>query len=242
MTEQQIEVREPAARTEHTGEPPVHAELESLATSVELTLVSVLQGIALSILIPKVVGLISEGQLAKLPYIPASLLLIFMVWVAFISHALSWITWPFDLGHNLLYFLVVTSEAVLLTFLDQPGPWFLALAGFGVVMSLSYGYNLRDLRRYERRYATSSARALFAHIAADQRASLRFMAGYIAVGLFGFVALRLRPEFGLPQDLGWVVSGLIAMILPAIHVAWQFRLMAQRSKLIEHAKDEPPTL
>jgi hypothetical protein len=242
MTEKQIEMVEPAAGTERPSEPPVHAELESLATSVELTLVSILQGIALSILIPKIVGLISEGQLAKLPYIPASLLLIFMVWVAFITHALSWITWPFDLGHNLLYFLVVTSEAVLLTFLDQPGPWFLALAGFGLIMGLSYWYNLRDLRRYARRYTTPGAQALYAHIATDQRASLRFMAGYIALGLFGFIALRLRPEFGLPQDLGWVVSGLIAMILPAIHVVWQFRLMAQRSRLIEYAKGEPPTL
>jgi hypothetical protein len=238
MTEKQIEMAEPAARAEPTGEPPVYAELEALATSIELTLVSVLQGIALSILIPKVVGLIVDGQLAKLPYIPASLLLIFMVWVAFISHALSWITWPFDLGHNLLYFLVVTSEAVLLTFLDQPGPWFLALAGFGLVMGLSYWYNLGDLRRSERRYTSPEGQALYAHIAADQRTSLGFMAGYIALGLLGFVALRLRPEFGLSQELGWVVAGLIAVVLPAIHVAWQFRLVAERSKLIERAKRE----
>src|SRR5215208_1932039 len=100
-------------------------ELESLATGVELTLASVLQGIALAILVPKIVELITNGEVAKLPYIPASLLLMFMVWVMFIGHAISFITWPFDPLHNMLYFLIASSEAVLLFFLDQPVPWFL---------------------------------------------------------------------------------------------------------------------
>jgi hypothetical protein len=246
MTERERQPAEPAVNTElealatsrerQPAEPAVNTELEALATSVELTIASVLQGIALAILIPQIVGLITSGAIAKLPYIPASLLLIFIVWIAFISHAISFITWPFNLAHNLLYFLVVTSEAVLLTFLDRPAPWFLSLTGFGIVMGLSYWYNLRSLRRYERRYATPAAQALYAHLVYDQRASLGFMAGYILLGLFGYVALQLRPEFGLPQELGWAVTGMIAMVLPAIHVAWQFRLLAGRTKLIERVK------
>src|SRR5262245_53231374 len=104
-----------------------NAELEGLATSVEMTLASVLQGIALALLVPKIVELLTGGELAKLPYIPASLLLLFMVWVMFIGHAISFITWPFDPLHNLLYFLIVSSEAVLLVLLDKPAQWFLSL-------------------------------------------------------------------------------------------------------------------
>jgi hypothetical protein len=214
------------------------ADLESLATGIELTLASVLQGIAMAILIPKVAELIVGGEVAKLPYIPASLLLIFIVWVAFVVHSLSFITWPFDLTHNLLYFLVVTAETVLLSFLDQPAPWFLALAGFGLVMGINHWYNLRLLRRYQRRYTTPARQALYGHIAADQRTSLAFMAGYIVVGLFCAGVLRLQPEFGLPEELGWVIAGLVGVLLPAIHVAWQFRLVAERSKLIAQAKRE----
>jgi hypothetical protein len=214
------------------------SDLESLATGIELTLASVLQGIAMAILIPRVADLIVGGEVAKLPYIPASLLLIFVVWVAFVMHSLSFITWPFDLTHNLLYFLVVTAETVLLTFLDRPAPWFLALAGFGLVTGINHWYNLRLLRRYEHRYATPAGRVLYAHIAADQRTSLGFMAGYIVVGLFCAGVLRLQPEFGLPEELGWVVAGLVGVILPALHVAWQFRLVAERSKLIEQNKRE----
>jgi len=219
-----------------------NAELESLATSVELTLASVLQGIALAILVPKIVELISNGELAKLPYIPASLLLIFMVWVMFIGQAISFITWPFDPLHNMLYFLIVSSEAVLLFFLDKPGPWFLALVGLGLLLGFSCWYNQGLLRRNASRYVSADARKLYAHIMDEQRVGLQFMVGYCLVGLAGFAALQLRPDLGMAQELGWVITGLGAMALPLINVIWQARMMAQRARLIERAKANPVTL
>jgi hypothetical protein len=219
-----------------------NAELESLATSVELTLASVLQGIALAILVPKIVELISNGELAKLPYIPASLLLIFMVWVMFIGQAISFITWPFDPLHNMLYFLIVSGEAVLLFFLDKPGPWFLALVGLGLLLGFSCWYNQGLLRRNASRYVSADARKLYAHIMDEQRVGLQFMVGYCLVGLAGFAALQLRPDLGMAQELGWVITGLGAMVLPLINVIWQARMMAQRARLIERAKANPVTL
>jgi hypothetical protein len=152
-----------------------NAELENLATSVELTLASVLQGIALSLLIPKTVELVASGELAKLPYIPASLLLIFLVWVAFIGHALSYITWPFDPLHNFLYFLITGSEAVLLAFIDQPARWFLGLVGFALVMGFNVWYNQWLLRRHVHLYTSTAAQALYRHILAEQRTNFGFM-------------------------------------------------------------------
>jgi len=217
-------------------------DLEGLATSVELTLASVLQGIALAILVPKIVELITSGEVAKLPYIPASLLLMFMVWVMFIGHAISFITWPFDPLHNLLYFLIVSSEAVLLFFLDKPAQWFLSLIGLGLLMGFSCWYNQGLLRRSASRFTTAAARKLYAHILDEQHAGLQFMAGYCLVGLVGFGALQLRPDLGMAQELGWVATGLGAMVLPLIHVLWQARMMAQRARLIEHVKANPVTL
>jgi hypothetical protein len=228
MDEQQVDT---------TGQS-VGAELEGLATGIELTLASVLQGIAMAILIPRIADLIVGGELAKLPYIPASLLLIFIVWVAFISHSLSFVSWPFDLPHNLLYFLVVTSETVLLTFLDQPSSWFLSLVGFSLITGINHWYNLRLLGRHERRYATPAGRALYDHIAYDQRVSMLFMAGYLVVGIFCYGVLQFEPEFGLSQELGWGVAGLVAALLPAVHTAWLFGLVAQRSHLIAQARRE----
>jgi hypothetical protein len=226
------------------GEPtmPPNPELEGLATSVELTLASVLQGIALAILVPKIVELITNGEVAKLPYIPASLLLLFMVWVTFISHAISYVTWPFDPLHNLMYFLIVSSEAVLLFFLDKPVPWFLSLIGLGLLLGFSCWYNQGLLRRNAPYYTSAAARDLYEHIMDEQRVGLQFMASYCLIGLVGFGGLRLRPELGLAQELGWVVTGFGAMVLPLFHVLWQARMMAQRARLIERAKANPVTL
>jgi hypothetical protein len=196
----------------------------------------VLQGVALGLLIPRTVDLITGGELAKLPYIPASLLLIFMVWVAFIGHALSFYSWPFDPLHNFLYFLVAGSQAVLIALIDQPTQWLLALGGFALVMGFNVWYNRRLLSRQRRRYATPAGQALYEHIDAEQRANLLFMGAYLALGAAGFAALQARPELGLSQELGWVVTGLAAMLLPLAHVLVQSRTMATRARLIERAK------
>jgi hypothetical protein len=38
------------------------------------------------------------------------------------------------------------------------------------------------------------------------------------------------------------ISYHVAMVLPLIHVVWQARMMAQRARLIEHAKANPVTI
>jgi hypothetical protein len=225
MSERQVEPR------------PIDADLEGLATGVELTLASVLQGIAMAILIPQVSELITSGEVAKLPYIPASLLLIFMVWIAFVLHSISCFSWPVDPLHNLLYFLVVGSETVLLTFLDQPPQWFLSLIGFGITMGLSYLYNQRLLIRQQHYYVTPAARELYEHIAYDHTMSIYFMVSYCMVGAIGFAGLSIRPDLGMPEELGWAATGGFAVLLPIAHVIWQARIVKQRAYLIERVRE-----
>jgi hypothetical protein len=164
---------------------------------------------------------------------------VFIVWVTFIAHALSSISWPFDPIHNLLYFLVVTAEVVILIFLDQPAQWSLALAGFGVIMGLSYWYNGRQHARNRSFYNTHGAAQLYDHIAYDHRISMIFMAGYVVAGLLGFFMLQLRPDLGMPQELGWLVTGTAAVILPLVHTIWLTRLMVQRARSIEGVRVDP---
>lgn len=211
-------------------------ELESLATGVELTIVSVLQGIPVAILVPRIGELFGSGELARFPYVPSSLLIIFMVWIAFVMHALSCITWPFDPLHNLLYFLVATSEALLLYFLEQPVFWFLALIAFALTMALSYAYNQRLLERQRILYTTPAAQALYRHVSDDQRTSLMFMGAYCVMGIIGSLMLQILLWIGLPLELDWILIGLGSLILPVVHVRWQMRMVAERARLIENAR------
>jgi hypothetical protein len=58
----------------------------------------------------------------------------------------------------------------------------------------------------------------------------------------GFIAVQIRPEFGLPQELGWAVTGFGAMVLPLIHVLRQARTMSERARLIARTRAEEQVL
>jgi hypothetical protein len=220
-------------------EPPVpvrNRELESLATGVELTLASVLQGIPLATLVPRVVELILANDLARLLYAPASLLIIFIIWISFILYALSFITWPFDPVHNLIYFFIVGAEGVLLGLIDRPGVWFLALLGLAAMLALNGWYNRRTLMRQQSFFASLAARALYEHMLAEQAADLRFAWAYAAAGILGALAVPLLEQAGLPDQLVWALASLGALAVPLVHVLSLLRLVRERSDLITAAQ------
>lgn len=215
---------------------PRNPELESLATGVELTLASVLQGIPLATLVPRLVDLLLSGDPSRLLYAPASLLIVFMVWVAFILYALSYVTWPFDPLHNLLYFLIVCAESVLLGLIDKPGVWFLALIGLGVTLALNARYNQRKIVLQSALYIGTAGRALHAHIVQEQMQSMQFVAAYVVVGLLGAGMVSGLESLGVNQSIVWSAASLAALAAPLVHVIWLSRLVLVRSRLIEAAR------
>ena len=56
------------------------SELDSMIVEIELTLVSIIQGVALTVLIENGHSLISDRQYLFWPYIVAGLLVIFVFW------------------------------------------------------------------------------------------------------------------------------------------------------------------
>jgi hypothetical protein len=213
--------------------PPRNRELEGLATGVELTLASVLQGIPMATLVPGIVELILAGDIARFLYAPASLLIIFIVWVIFVVYALSYITWPFDPIHNLIYFLVVTAESVLLGLIDRPGVWFLALIGLALIFGLNSFYNQRQIQAQSPLYRSIAERALHNHIVAEQAHSLRFVTMYLVVGVLGAILVPVLETIGVAQGLVWALASLGALAVPVVHVFWLIRLVRERSHLIE---------
>jgi hypothetical protein len=213
-------------------------DLESLATGVELTLASVLQGIPLATLVPRIVDLLLSGDPSRLLYAPASLLIVFMVWVMFILYALSFVTWPFDPIHSLMYFLIVCAEAVVLGLIDRPGIWFLALIGLGVILGLNISYNQRKIKAQIILYAGIAGRALHANIMQEQAKSLQFIVAYVLVGAFGAALVPGLQRIGIEQGFVWAAASLAALAVPLIHVVWLIRLVPIRSQLIEAARAE----
>ena len=172
-------------------------------------------------------------------YIPASVLVAVNVWALFILHIMSVPSWPLDLTHNFLYFLVATTEAVMLAFLLQPVNWFLSLATLGVLLALVSRYHGRMLGRRAGQ-PSPSAQALVAHIVAGQQAELRESVVYIVVGVLSASVIGALTLLGAPVAAVWFPASLLGLAAPALQARWLSRRIAERSLLLEQARREPP--
>src|SRR5437762_2078981 len=99
------------------------SELDSMVVEIELTLVSIIQGVALTILIENAHAVIAERQLFFWLYVVAGLFIIFVFWSRAVLHILTVIRWPLEFGHNFLYIACALVEAILFAQIGKPASW-----------------------------------------------------------------------------------------------------------------------
>ncbi len=95
-------------------------ELDSVVISVELTLVSIIQGVALFFLTDSARVLLSMRHANAFIYIAGGLFVIFIFWSRSVIHTLTLIRWPLEFGHNFFYIACALGEAILFSRLDNP--------------------------------------------------------------------------------------------------------------------------
>jgi len=117
------------------------SELDSMIVEIELTLVSIIQGVALTILIESSRDAITQLKFSQWPYVLAGLLVIFIFWSRAVLHIITVIRWPLEFGHNFLYIGCALIEAVTFAQLSTPANWF----GFGAAF-IAAGWVLFLLR------------------------------------------------------------------------------------------------
>src|SRR5213594_4417821 len=122
------------------------SELDSMVVEIELTLVSIIQGVALTILIENAHAVIAERQLFFWLYVVAGLFIIFVFWSRAVLHILTVIRWPLEFGHNFLYISCALVEAFSFAQLGNPARWFAFVAVFLAVGWLLFAYDLRLIR------------------------------------------------------------------------------------------------
>src|SRR5438128_8495297 len=127
----------------------VRSDLDAMVVEIELTLVSIIQGVALTVLIEDAYRAIAEPQLFFWPYVIAGLLVIFVFWSRAVLHIITLIRWPLEFGHNFLYIACALVEAVLFTRLTSPSGWFAFGALFGAIGWILFAYDLRLIKARE---------------------------------------------------------------------------------------------
>ena len=143
-------------------------ELDSTVVNIELTLVSIIQGVALFFLTDNARASMSARHWENFLYVAAGLCVIFIFWSRSIIHTLTLIKWPLEFGHNFFYIACALGEAILFSRLDSPLAWFQLSAAYAAVVWLLFIYDMRLIRARITESNNITDRALYAHAKADQ--------------------------------------------------------------------------
>ncbi len=213
--------------------------LDAAVINIELTLISIIQGLALGVLAAASVTPLIQLQWQVWPYIATGLLVVLIFWSRALLHTLSFIGWPLEFGHTFVYFGATLIEAVALTQVADPERWFALNAAYAAAVWGLYGYDLRMLRRHAADFATAEERLLLEDIQRDQRLNLQLMmpASIAFQGLCWWL-VHAFPEVFLARGWHLLLIGL-TLALSLNYLIGGVRLLQRRQGWIvaRHAQE-----
>lgn len=214
------------------------SDLDAMVVEIELTLVSIIQGVALTVLIENAYRAIAEPQLFFWPYVIAGLLVIFVFWSRAVLHIITVIRWPLEFGHNFLYIACALVEAVLFAQLGKPLSWF----GFGAAF-IGIGWTLfvYDLRLIHARMCDSPGQAsnrLYAQVRRDQWLNIGLLLPVMfSLNLLAAIFIRTRPDVFLARNAHiWLIGAQLLGF--AGYLVYVVRFYLDLAPLIVHARHE----
>ena len=198
-----------------------------MIADVELTLVSIIQGVALTFLIENARDVIAKFQFAAWPYVFAGLFVILVFWSRAVLHIITVIRWPIEFGHNFLYIGCALVEAISFSQLAHPARWFGFGAAFIAVGWLLFAYDLRLINSRIRDSAGEASNRMCALVKRDQWLNLAVLLPALFV-FNGACALSILtwPQLFLRNHLWLIVAQLIAFFIYLVYVVKFFDKLA----------------
>jgi len=183
-------------------------ELDSVVINIELTLVSIIQGVALFFLTDNARGLLVTKHMSASLYVAAGLCVIFIFWSRSVIHTLTLIRWPLEFGHNFFYIACALGEAILFSRLDNPLAWFQLSTTYAGIVWLLFIYDMRLIRARIAESRADSERALYAFARSDQLLNIRLLAPLlIALNLLSAFVIWRCPQFFIARAGHiWLIS------------------------------------
>lgn len=160
---------------EHVQRGHADARLDATVVNIELTLISIIQGLALAVLAAAAVQPLVTLDWQSWPYVATGLLVVLIFWSRALIHTLSFIGWPLEFGHTFLYFGATLIEAAALSQVADPTHWFALNALYAAAVWVLYAWDLRIVRAQAGHFHTPEGRALYEDIVRDQRLNIVLM-------------------------------------------------------------------
>ena len=214
------------------------SELDSMVVEIELTLVSIIQGVALTILIENAHAVIAERQLFFWLYVVAGLFIIFVFWSRAVLHILTVIRWPLEFGHNFLYIACALVEAILFAQLGKPASWFGFGGAFIAIGWTLFVYDLRLIYARMRDSAGEASNRLSARVLRDQWLNIGLLLPAIfLLNLVSAILIRTWPDLFLAGNAHlWLIAAQVVGF--AGYLVYVVRFYASLAPLIAEARHE----
>lgn len=204
-------------------------ELDSVVINIELTLVSIIQGVALFFLTDEARALLSKEHASGFLYVAAGLCVIFIFWSRSVIHTLTLIRWPLEFGHNFFYIACALGEAILFTRLDNPLAWFQLSAASAAIVWLLFIYDMRLIHARIVESNDDSEHALYACAGSDQSLNIRLLIpALIILNLVSAFAIWSWPNLFIARSAHiWLISAqLVSLIGYLIYTGRYFAAIA----------------
>ncbi len=211
------------------------SELDSMVVEIELTLVSIIQGVALTILIENAHAV---RQLFFWLYVVAGLFIIFVFWSRAVLHILTVIRWPLEFGHNFLYIACALVEAILFAQIGKPASWFGFGGAFIAIGWTLFVYDLRLIYARMRDSAGEASNRLSARVLRDQWLNIGLLLPAIfLLNLVSAILIRTWPDLFLARNAHlWLIAAQVVGF--AGYLVYVVRFYVILAPLIAQARHE----
>ncbi len=204
-------------------------ELDSAVVNIELTLTSIIQGVALFFLTDNARAAMSLRHWESFLYVVAGLCVIFIFWSRSIIHTLTLIKWPLEFGHNFFYIACALGEAILFSRLDRPLAWFQLSAAYAGIVWLLFIYDMRLIGARISESNNDADRALYARGRADQLLNILVLVPLLFLLNIGcaFAIWRWPKVFITRADHVWLIGiQLVSFVIYLVYIARYFNAIA----------------
>jgi hypothetical protein len=219
--------------------------LDSQVVNIELTLTSIIQGVALSFLTEHSRVPLTQLRFEYWIYMANGLLILFLFWSRSVVHTLTVIRWPIEFSHNFLYIGCTLFEAIAFTEVQDPFLWYLFNAIFAFAVWILFIVDTGMIRRQQTRTTELRSR-----IMSDQRMNIRLLipgfivypsiaAFSIAVWPNVFLAGRMHVAFGIIQFVA--LLGYLIYVLRFFALLARIMMPVDRADIVEGRSSERST-
>ncbi len=215
---------EPAGESSDRLREHAQRNLSALVIAIEFTLISVMVGVILFPLMDFATALLRDMRFEYWLYILSGLLFILSLWAIVISHSLSFVGWPIDIGRNLLYIVFAMVLAIQMHFLSDPQGWFAMTVLSSAVGALTAIYDKRVIEQRLNR-AGQAAERLYSSALAGQTNLVRLTPLFVLSPLVALAFIVVLPEVFLQArgHLVLVVAQIIILLVSLRRVIRGFK-------------------